>query len=256
MEYTKGEAVKLSENFKSTEFDCKGANCCNTTKISKQLVTYLQLIRNHFGKAVRINSGYRCAKHNAAVGGARASKHMQGQAADIKVSGVEPKEVAKYAESIGIKGIGLYDSFVHIDTRTSKFFWYGSNEEPRTTFGGTVVNKDLVTEEQKPKEETENLIKEWQLAAIADGFKFPKYGADGKWGAECAGVAKRAVVKQRLKSQYYNLTKLAQKLLGIATSGICDGKTDAAIREYQKQQQLKADGAIGINTWRVLLNQK
>lgn len=136
MAYTKGKAVKLSTNFKSTEFDCKCNGYCKKTIIDSQLVTYLQLIRNHFGKPITINSGYRCAKHNRAVGGSSGSKHTKGAAADIVVRGVEPKEVAKYCEAIGIKGIGLYSTFVHIDTRSKKSFWYGHNQEYRATFGG------------------------------------------------------------------------------------------------------------------------
>lgn len=245
MEYTKGEATKLSANFNSTEFDCKGAGCCGSTKISKQLVTYLQLIRNHFGKPVKINSGYRCSKHNAAVGGARASKHTLGQAADIRIDGVEPKEIAKFAESIGIKGIGLYDGFVHIDTRTTKFFWYGQNEERRTTFNEATANKELTSQEQ-------NLVLQWQLAAIADGFTFAS-GADGIWGAECAAVAKKAVVKRRANNININLTKLAQRLVGVKADGICGELTVAAIKKYQKQKGLKQDGIVGFNTWQVLL---
>ena len=93
-------------------------------------MNYLQQIRTHFGKPVHINSGYRCATHNKKVGGAKASKHATGQAADIKINGVAPSEIAKYAESIGVLGIGLYETnsdgyFVHIDTRTTKSFWYG-----------------------------------------------------------------------------------------------------------------------------------
>jgi uncharacterized protein YcbK (DUF882 family) len=58
---------------------------------------------------------------------------MKGKAADIVVQGVSSREVAKYAESIGILGIGLYETsadgyFTHIDTRTTKSFWYGQNE--------------------------------------------------------------------------------------------------------------------------------
>ena len=139
--YTKGKAIKLSDNFKSTEFDCHGSGCCSTTLIDSQLVDYLQKIRNHFGKAVTVNSAYRCETHNKNVGGGSNSYHKKGQAADIKVSGVAPAEVAKYAESIGILGIGLYETdadghFVHIDTRTKKAFWYGQKQASRTTFGG------------------------------------------------------------------------------------------------------------------------
>jgi hypothetical protein len=52
---------------------------------------------------------------------------------------VKPIEIARYAEKIGIKGIGLYETekdgnFVHIDTRDTKFFWYGQAQEARDTF--------------------------------------------------------------------------------------------------------------------------
>jgi peptidoglycan hydrolase-like protein with peptidoglycan-binding domain len=141
--YYRDNPVKLSANFNSKEFFCKCG--CNSALIDEKLITYLQLIREHFGAPITITSGYRCNKHNEKVGGASKSKHKLGQAADIKVKGVEPKEVAKYAESIGIKGIGLYDTFTHIDTRTTKSFWYGSNNEYRSTFGASVTNSSLDT---------------------------------------------------------------------------------------------------------------
>lgn len=140
--YTKGKATQLSNNFKSTEFDCHGGGCCNTTKVDLDLVVILQKIRDHFGVATVINSGYRCPTHNKAIGGASQSYHMKGQAADINVKGIAPSEVAKYAESIGVLGIGLYDNFVHVDTRTNKFFWKTANEIPVTTFGGTPIKED------------------------------------------------------------------------------------------------------------------
>lgn len=142
--YKKGTATKLNTNFKSTEFDCHGSGCCSSTLVDEKLVDYVQKIRDHFGKSVTISSGYRCVTHNKNVGGATGSYHAKGQAADIVVSGVTPAEVAKYAESIGILGIGLYETnsdghFVHVDTRTSKSFWYGQKQAKRTTFGGTTA---------------------------------------------------------------------------------------------------------------------
>ena len=142
--YAKGSNTKLSANFNSSEFDCHGSGCCSSTLVDDKLVTYLQQIREHFGKPVNISSGYRCATHNKNIGGATNSRHSKGQAADIYISGVAPAEIAKYAESIGILGIGLYETnsdgfFVHVDTRETKSFWYGQKEASRTTFGGTTV---------------------------------------------------------------------------------------------------------------------
>ncbi len=150
--YRKGEKTKLSENFKVPEFACHGTGCCTTVHIDEQLVTFLQMIRDHFGKPVTITSGYRCPDHNKSVNGATASRHAIGQAADIVVAGVAPAEVAKYAESIGIKGIGLYETkkdgfFVHIDTRTTKSFWYGQGQACRSTFGGASNNTNTSQKE-------------------------------------------------------------------------------------------------------------
>ena len=137
--YTKGQATQLSTNFKSTEFDCHGDGCCTKTEIDTKLVEYLQKIRDHFGKPLNISSGYRCAKHNKNVGGVTGSRHLKGQAADIYINGVAPVDIARYAESINILGIGLYETdadghFVHIDTRETKSFWYGQAQQKRDTF--------------------------------------------------------------------------------------------------------------------------
>ena len=72
---------------------------------------------------------------------------MDGMAADISISGIAPSEIAKYAESIGVLGIGLYETaadgyFVHVDTRTTKSFWYGHAQKRMTTFGGNPPKKE------------------------------------------------------------------------------------------------------------------
>lgn len=99
-------------------------------------------------------------------------------------------------------------------------------------------------------------IKEWQLAAIADNFKFPKYGADGAWGAECEAVAKKAVVKKRVFYTNKNLTKIVQRAVGVTVDGKCGKDTDAAIRKYQQANGLSVDGAVGLNTWKKILGVK
>lgn len=146
--YRKGSTEKLSNNFYVSEFACHGSGCCNDVLIDDKLVEHLQKIRDHFGKEVITTSGYRCEKHNKNIGGASNSYHARGQAVDFYIRGVEPAEIAKYAESIGVLGIGLYETdadghFVHIDTRTTKSFWYGQGQAYRSTFGGASINYDL-----------------------------------------------------------------------------------------------------------------
>lgn len=240
--YKKGISVKISDNFNSTEFDCHGNGCCRETVIDLEMVDILQEIRNHFGKAVTVNSGYRCKTHNKNVGGASKSRHLYGMAADIVVKGVEPIEVAKYAESIGVKGIGLYSWGCHIDSRDTKGFWYSAAQEPRTTFGGVP--------------EVSISVSEWQKAAVADGFKFPKYGCDGKWGSECEAVAKQAVCKKRLIYKYKNLTKIIQEAVSVDVDGKFGNDTKNAVIKWQKLMGLIADGVVGYNTWKKILGVK
>ena len=115
----------LSANFQVKEFACKDGS--DTILIDPRLVNLLQTISEHFEKGINIASGYRTEAFNAKVGGVENSLHTQGRAADIIVSGVQPLQVAEYAESIGIKGIGLYErnGFVHIDTSDHRVFWVG-----------------------------------------------------------------------------------------------------------------------------------
>ncbi len=106
-----------------------------------------------------------------------------------------------------------------------------------------------------PKYDAEAVItvKEWQLAAIADGFRFPKYGADGEWGDECASVARNAIIKRRLVYRYKNLTRIVQKAVGVTVDGKCGKDTHNAIIAYQKKHGLAPDGEVGLNTWKKIL---
>lgn len=117
------------EHFKRSEFGCKCGKYCNGFPIEpdEQLVKLLERIRKHFGVPVTINSGIRCKTHNANVGGATASQHLKGTAADIAVKGIAPKTVAAYVETLlpNTGGIGIYNTFVHVDVRKTKSRWNG-----------------------------------------------------------------------------------------------------------------------------------
>lgn len=212
--YTKGSKARIGNNFAVSEFACHGSGCCSSVLIDTDLVKILQQIRDHFGKPVTINSGYRCANHNRTVGGSSGSKHTQGMAADISVKDIAPADVAKFAESIGVEGIGLYETkkdgyFVHIDTRTKKSFWYGQGQQPRDTFGAAV---------QKPVETVEINLPVLQkgskgapvkaLQIMLAGCGYPCGKVDGDFGS---------ATKEALKK--YQLWK------GLTPDGICGSQT-------------------------------
>lgn len=121
----KNGSVKLSANFKVSEFACKDGS--DTVFISTGLVAVLQKIRDHFAKPVIITSAYRNDAYNKKVGGAAYSQHKYGTAADIFISGVSPATIAAYVEAImpNTGGIGIYGSFVHVDVRTDRARWNG-----------------------------------------------------------------------------------------------------------------------------------
>lgn len=117
--------MRLTENFTLQEFASKdGAPFPHeVVKNLSILAEQLQVIRDHFGKPIEITSGYRSPKHNAKIKGAKHSYHTKGMAADIKVQGVEPKEVAAVIKRmmdtgmIRKGGLKAYASWVHYDFR-------------------------------------------------------------------------------------------------------------------------------------------
>lgn len=113
----------LSTNFKVREFRCQDGS--DVILIHPDLVKVLQKIRTHFARPVKLNSAYRTPSHNKKVGGETFSQHQYGTAADIVVTGVSPKKVAQYVETLlpNKGGIGIYSNFTHIDCRSKKARW-------------------------------------------------------------------------------------------------------------------------------------
>lgn len=63
----------------------------------------LDPLRKAWGGPITVTSGYRCAALNKAVGGAAASLHMQGQAADITVgNAVDNRRLYQLAQDLGL----------------------------------------------------------------------------------------------------------------------------------------------------------
>ena len=128
--------LRVSDSFLVKEFACKDGT--DRILIDSDLAAGLQKIRNYFRKPVIINSAYRTAAHNKKVGGSSNSQHLLGKAADIRIEGVAPLLIAQYAEYIGMGGVGLYDTFTHVDSRAGKSRWDYRNGGKKTvsSFGG------------------------------------------------------------------------------------------------------------------------
>ena len=101
--------MKLTNNFSLQELlksqtalrkgiDNKPADPSVITNLQVLCEKVLQPVRDHFGKPVVINSGYRSPKLNKAIGGSNKSQHTKGEAADIEIPGVDNLEIAKYIQ--------------------------------------------------------------------------------------------------------------------------------------------------------------
>ena len=196
--------LSLSKNFKVKEFKCHDGS--DTVKIDLDNVKTLQKIRDYFGKAIHINSAYRTKAYNAKIGGASASRHMTGQAADIVISGVDPLKIYLYALSIGSHGAILYpnSSFVHVDTRSDIFHAI------------TLDRKTYLLEPTGALKQgmTSAYVKWMQYMLFRAGYKIT---IDGKFDAGTTGIVKRFQKENKLTQDGVfgpkSLAKLKEVLL-------------------------------------------
>lgn len=105
----------LSAHFSRSEFACR--HCGAQKTISPDLIRTLERIRAINGRPLVIVSGYRCAVHNRAVGGASQSQHLLGTAADIG----QGRATLHQARALGARGVGVRGRWaVHVDVRVGR----------------------------------------------------------------------------------------------------------------------------------------
>jgi zinc D-Ala-D-Ala carboxypeptidase len=102
------------KNFSPAEIACRGTG---QLKLHPEAMDKLQALRDRLNKPLIIRSAYRSPAHNRAVGGARASKHMDGTAFDIAMTNHDPVAFEAAARAVGFLGFGYYprSGFMHID---------------------------------------------------------------------------------------------------------------------------------------------
>ena len=109
----------------------------------RRVAAVLEQVRALVDHPVTVSSGYRSPVLNAAVGGARESAHLQGLAADITVSGMAPKDLARAIITAGIEFDQLiYEgTWVHIGLAAGKL----RNQVLTATFapGGVVYSAGI-----------------------------------------------------------------------------------------------------------------
>ncbi len=93
------------------------------------LAEQLQILRNYLDEPIRVLSGYRTREYNKVIGGASRSQHLIAAAADIATRRYTPVALAAMVEllitrrQLRIGGVGIYPSWVHLDTRKTVARW-------------------------------------------------------------------------------------------------------------------------------------
>lgn len=112
--------------FRRAEFRCQcGGKYCNgfPAEPAEETVRMADEIRRRAGVPLNVNSGVRCTRHNADVGGVWNSLHLTGQAIDLapiggNISVAQLQEIADQVQAErmpGRGGLGRYAWGVHID---------------------------------------------------------------------------------------------------------------------------------------------
>ena len=125
---------QIIPNFTERQLFSTSPDAPDTHELSTAVIIGLSIIRQHFGLPMRRNSSYRTPIHNAAIGGVSDSQHVLKKAIDADFIDNPDFNIERYSAEIdskgtlyaklrlaGITGIGLYDNFLHIDTRNNKF---------------------------------------------------------------------------------------------------------------------------------------
>ena len=141
--YKRGANIQVSEHFKSYEFEPDEAPDILQAEwifIDLDTVAILEIVRGYFGLiyqdddgvSIVITSGYRHPIHNQSIGSKATSMHCTGSAVDFKVIRkkskvqIPPKEVYRFLDAIVYDGgVGLYNSFNHVDRRGERARWTG-----------------------------------------------------------------------------------------------------------------------------------
>lgn len=158
----KGADFLLSPNFKLFEMQCQDGS--DKVLYATELMDKLEELRSYGGFSIHVNSGYRTPAYNKQVGGATASQHTKGTAADIVVKKdgkvVDSRKVCCLCQTLGFKGIGyISGTAVHVDMRESGLY----RGDERGGYGGNVGNNFYAYFNIKPQDIISMKVEEEEL---------------------------------------------------------------------------------------------
>lgn len=107
--------------FKKEEFAC---HCCGEVKMSERFIHKLDSARGDSGVPFKINSGYRCPKHDSSDEVKGSGIHPLGVAADIFCCSSNDRFLILNAlMKNGFSRIGIRKDFIHVDISDERPDW-------------------------------------------------------------------------------------------------------------------------------------
>lgn len=142
----------VTANFTQAELYTTVPNGPESHYLDDNVIIALQYIRDLSSNPIRVTSTYRTPAYNALIGGVSNSQHIQGRAIDFQWIDNNYEELVRFKSEflkpnselkqnlydIGLRGLGFYETFLHIDTRP---------QEDWTTWGDdeTMIAQDGYT---------------------------------------------------------------------------------------------------------------
>jgi len=111
----------IKEYFSDKELRCSCG--CGEMNINSHALEKLYALRHLFGNPITLSSAFRCKAHNKKIGGKPQSGHLTGEAFDIKVTNENDRKILDIAVGLGFNGIGIANTFIHVDTKERVAVW-------------------------------------------------------------------------------------------------------------------------------------
>lgn len=127
--------------------------------ISDATLKGIQLIRSYYGIPFLISASYRTPAHEKSKGRSGTGTHTKGLALDIDPTGEKQEDVIldyhqqilnkgplyQQLRAVGVNGFGLYDNFIHIDSRS------GGNQPDAQNGSFALWDNRITTKKKRPE---------------------------------------------------------------------------------------------------------
>lgn len=120
-----GQEQYVPVHFSKTEFQMCTPSC-ELEDMDSEFLKKLDKLRDLCGFPIILNCAYRSKKHDISKGRSGTSYHCVGRAADLRILDSNKRALlVQNAFRVGLKGVGVYKRFVHVDDRFVDTCWYG-----------------------------------------------------------------------------------------------------------------------------------